>query len=123
MRKIVYGLLGFNGAMLLASLALFAFALVSYHPWAAAQTTTTAAVTATSSGVTVGTGLGLLGVAMATLGSTIASGWALAHVGAAALGAVTEKPELFGRTLVYVGLAEGIAIYGVIISIMMLGKI
>lgn len=122
MRKIIYGLLGFNGAMFLAGLALFAFALVAYHPWAAAQAATTTAA-ATSSGTTVGTGLGLLGVAMATLGSTIASGWALAHVGAAALGAVTEKPELFGRSLVYVGLAEGIAIYGVIISIMMIGKL
>lgn len=123
MRKIIYGLLGFNGAMFLAGLALFAFALVSYHPWAAAQAATTTAAAATSSGTTVGTGLGLLGVAMATLGSTIGSGWALAHVGAAALGAVTEKPELFGRSLVYVGLAEGIAIYGVIISIMMIGKL
>lgn len=107
--------------MFLAGLALFAFALVSYHPWVAAQAATTTA--ATSSGTTVGTGIGLLGVAMATVGSTLASGWALAHVGAAALGAVTEKPELFGRTLVYVGLAEGIAIYGVIISIMIMGKL
>ena len=122
MRKIVYGLLGFNGAMFLAGLALFAFALVSYHPELAAQTATTAAAVS-SPETSMGTGIGLLGVAMATVGSTLASGWALAHVGAAALGAVTEKPELFGRTLVYVGLAEGIAIYGVIISIMMLGKI
>ena len=122
MRKIIYGLLGFNGAMFLAGLALFVFALVSYHPWAAAQAATTAAA-ATSSGTTVGTGIGLLGVALATLGSTIGAGWALARVGSAALGAVTEKPELFGRSLVYVGLAEGIAIYGVIISIMMIGKL
>lgn len=122
MRKVIYGLLGFNGAMFLTGLALFAFALVSYHPWVAAQAATTAAV-APSSGATMGTGLGLLGVALATIGSTIASGWALAHVGTAALGAVTEKPELFGRSLVYVGLAEGIAIYGVIISIMMIGKL
>ena len=124
MRKLIYGLLGFNGALFLAGLALFAFALVAYHPWAAAQAaTTTTAAAATSAGTTVGTGLGLLGVAMATLGSTIGSGWALAHVGAAALGAVTEKPELFGRSLVFVGLAEGIAIYGVIISIMIIGKL
>lgn len=123
MRKIIYGLLGFNGAMFLAGLALFAFALVSYHPWAAAQAATTTAAAATSSGTTVGTGLGLLGAAMATAGSAIGSGWALAHVGAAALGAITEKPELFGRSLVYVGLAEGIAIYGIIISIMILGKL
>ena len=123
MRKIIYGLLGFNGAMFLAGLALFAFALVSYHPWAAAQAATTTAAAATSSGTTMGTGLGLLAAAMATIGSAIGAAWALARVGTAALGAITEKPELFGRSLVYVGLAEGIAIYGIIISIMILGKL
>jgi V/A-type H+-transporting ATPase subunit K len=48
---------------------------------------------------------------------------AVAYVGSAALGAVGEKPELAARALIYVGLAEGIAIYGLIISIMILGKI
>jgi len=119
-RKIVYGLLGLNGGMFLVGLAAFAFALAVYHPWAFAQTT---GGSVPSSGATVGTGLGILGASLATVGSAIGAGWALAHVGAAALGAVTEKPELFGRSLVYVGLAEGIAIYGVIISIMMLGKL
>ena len=42
---------------------------------------------------------------------------------ALALGAIGEKPELAARALIYVGLAEGIAIYGLIISIMILGKI
>ena len=41
--------------------------------------------------------------------------------GAAAIGAVAEKPELLGRTLIFVGLAEGIAIYGLIIAFMVLG--
>lgn len=43
-------------------------------------------------------------------------------VGTASVGAISEKPELFGRTLIYVGLAEGIAIYGLIMGIMMLGR-
>ena len=42
---------------------------------------------------------------------------------AAALAVVAEKPEIFGRTLVYVGLAEGIAIYGLVVSILILGRL
>ncbi|MEQ8204298.1 MAG: ATP synthase subunit C, partial [Smithellaceae bacterium] len=36
---------------------------------------------------------------------------------------LSEKPELMGKTLVFLGLAEGIAIYGLIIAIMILNKI
>jgi len=36
------------------------------------------------------------------------------------MGAVAERPELMGRSLIYVGLAEGIAIYGVVVAIMIL---
>lgn len=56
------------------------------------------------------------------LGS-IAAGIAVAYVGSAALGAIGEKPDLFGRALIFVALAEGIAIYGVIIAMMILGKL
>ena len=44
------------------------------------------------------------------------------YTGAAALAAISEKPEIFGRTLVIVGLAEGIAIYGLVIAIILIGK-
>jgi len=120
-RKIVYGLLGFNLVLLLAGLALFGFSLVVYHPWAAAQEVPAEETLQPPGGLSVG--LGLLGAALSTVGSAIGAGWALARVGTAALGSITERPELFGRSLVYVGLAEGIAIYGIIISIMILGKL
>jgi len=55
--------------------------------------------------------------------SAIAAGFAVAHVGSAAVGALAEKPELMGRILVLVGLAEGIAIYGLIISILILNRV
>ncbi|OQX86614.1 MAG: hypothetical protein B6D55_05655 [Candidatus Omnitrophica bacterium 4484_70.2] len=55
--------------------------------------------------------------------SCIGAGIAVAFVGSAAMGAVSERPELMGRALIYVGLAEGIAIYGLIVSIMILGKL
>lgn len=53
------------------------------------------------------------------LGS-IGAGIAVSGTGAAAVGAVAEKPEAFGLSLVFVGLAEGIAIYGLIIAFLVL---
>jgi V/A-type H+-transporting ATPase subunit K len=64
-----------------------------------------------------------LSAAIVTGLSALAAGIAVAYVGSAALGAMSEKPEMAGRALIYVGLAEGIAIYGLIIAIMILGKI
>ncbi len=68
-------------------------------------------------------GWGYMAAALATGLSTVAAGIAVAGVGAAAVGAIAEKPELFGRTLVLVGLAEGIAIYGLIVSIIILNRL
>ena len=68
-------------------------------------------------------GLGLLAAAISTSVSAIAAGIAVSIVGSAAMGAVAEKPEVMGRSIIFVGLAEGIAIYGLIISIMILGKL
>ena len=55
--------------------------------------------------------------------SAIGAAYAVAVVGGAAMGAVAEKPETAGRALLFVGLAEGIAIYGIIIAIMILGYV
>jgi V/A-type H+-transporting ATPase subunit K len=65
----------------------------------------------------------VMSAAICVLGATIGAGYAVAHVGAAALGAASEKPEIMGRALIFVGLAEGIAIYGLVVAIMLLGKI
>lgn len=64
----------------------------------------------------------LLGAAIAVAGSSIGAAIAVAYTGAAALAAISERPELFGRAMVIVGLAEGIAVYGLIISIILIGK-
>ena len=66
---------------------------------------------------------GLIAAAASTGISALAAAYAVSHVGAAALGAMGERPELAGRALIFVGLAEGIAIYGLIISIMILGRL
>ncbi len=68
-------------------------------------------------------GLAYIGAGLAVGLACIASGFAVARIGSAAIGAVSEKPELMGRTLVFLGLAEGIAIYGLIIAIMILNKL
>lgn len=61
-----------------------------------------------------------LGAALATGLACIGAGIAVGIAGAAAIGGITEKPELLGRTLIFVGLAEGIAIYGLIVSFLIL---
>ncbi len=66
---------------------------------------------------------GFAAAAAATGLSALAAGYAVAAVGSAAIGALVEKPELLGRVLVMVGLAEGIAIYGLIISILILNRL
>ena len=66
---------------------------------------------------------GTLAAAIAVGLGSIAAGAAVQKVGAASIGAIVEKPELFGRTILYVGLAEGIAIYGIIIALLILFKI
>lgn len=64
-----------------------------------------------------------LAAAFSTGMGCLGAGVAVAYVGAAAVGAVAEKPQIAGRTLIFVGLAEGIAIYGLIVAIMILGKV
>ena len=64
---------------------------------------------------------GFIAAALVAGISAIGAAYAVAVVGAAAMGAVAEKPETAGRALVFVGLAEGIAIYGLIVAIMILG--
>jgi V/A-type H+-transporting ATPase subunit K len=73
--------------------------------------------------ISVGLGLALIGIGMPTAVATIGAGIAVGPVGAASLAVIAEKPETFGRTLVYLGLAEGIAIYGLVVTILLLGQI
>jgi V/A-type H+-transporting ATPase subunit K len=64
----------------------------------------------------------LIGAAIAAGLSTLAAGYAVGAVGSAAVGALAEKPELLGRVLILVGLAEGIAIYGLIVAVLILNR-
>jgi V/A-type H+-transporting ATPase subunit K len=64
----------------------------------------------------------MMAAAIAAGLSTLAAGYAVAVVGSAAVGALAEKPELLGRVLILVGLAEGIAIYGLIVAVLILNR-
>lgn len=61
--------------------------------------------------------------AIAVAASSLGGAAAVSYTGAAALAAMSEKPELFGRAIVVVGLAEGIAIYGLIVAVLILGQL
>ena len=66
---------------------------------------------------------GLLAAASAFGLGAIGAGYAIAHVGAAAMGAVAEKPQIAGQALIFVALAEGLVVFGFIMALMILGKV
>jgi V/A-type H+-transporting ATPase subunit K len=78
---------------------------------------------ATEGAASSSSGLGYIAAALSTGMATIGAGYAVGAVGSSALGAVSEDEKILGKTLIFVGLAEGIAIYGLIISILILGRL
>jgi V/A-type H+-transporting ATPase subunit K len=72
---------------------------------------------------TIDTGAAFLGAAIAVGASALGAGIAVAYTGSAALATVSEQPDLFGRAMVIVGLAEGVAIYGLIVAVLILGNV
>ncbi|MDR2313339.1 MAG: ATP synthase subunit C [Spirochaetaceae bacterium] len=52
--------------------------------------------------------------------SCIAGGIAVAQIGSAAMGALSENPEISGKALLYVGLAEGICLWGFLVAMLVL---
>nr|WP_274708044.1 ATP synthase subunit C [Arthrobacter sp. H16F315] len=103
------------------SLALLAGAL-SAAPAAAAGAAVPALTAAAADTPAGAGGSALIAAAIAVAGSSIGAAFAVAYTGSAALAAMSERPEIFGRAMVVVGLAEGIAIYGLIIAIILIGK-
>lgn len=80
-----------------------------------------AAEAATSA--SIATGLGYIAAALVTGLSCIGGGIAVASAASAALGAISEDSSVLGKSLIFVGLAEGVCLYGLIISFMILGKL
>ena len=110
------------GALLMVGATVLLVLTLSGGPASAAGVSAGAAAAHAASTSAGGNSAALIGAAIAVAGSTIGAGIAVAYTGAAALAAMSERPELFGRAMVVVGLAEGIAIYGLIIGIILVGK-
>ena len=65
----------------------------------------------------MGAGVGMFAAALATAVSCIGAGIAVASAASAAIGAISENPGVFGKAMIFVALAEGVALYGMLISI------
>jgi V/A-type H+-transporting ATPase subunit K len=88
------------------------------HPAYAAD-----AAAAADSASGLATGLGYLAAAAAVGASCIGGGIAVSAAASAALGAISEDSSILGKSLIFVGLAEGVCLYGLIISFMILGNL
>jgi V/A-type H+-transporting ATPase subunit K len=93
------------------------------NAFAAAATEETAAPAEMSVATAEVTGYGLIAAAIAFGLGAVGAGIAISHVGAAAMGAVAEKPQIAGQALIFVALAEGIVVFGFITALMILGKV
>ncbi len=101
---------GFFGLVALATVCSFA---LSGNAFAAEETAATAAAG-------LGDGLKYVGAALAVGLSGIGGGIAVSSAAAAALGAMSEDDGIFGKALIFVGLAEGVALYGLLVALLML---
>ncbi|NLE45261.1 MAG: H+transporting two-sector ATPase C subunit [Chloroflexi bacterium] len=112
MRRLVLGLTGFNVIYGLAAIGL-GLVFFASPPTVYAAGLAQEAVRDTYASLAAGMATGL---------GSIGAGYAVGTSASAAIGVVAEKPEVFGRVLIFVGLAEGIAIYGLLIGFMILGR-
>ena len=115
-RAAVQVILGFSAVM--AALATAVLVMATNADPAVAQAAVQDATTATGAS---SNWAALIGASIAVGGSCIGAAIAVASTGSAALATMSERPELFGRAMVIVGLAEGIAIYGLIVAIILMG--
>jgi len=68
-------------------------------------------------------GLVAMAVALTVLGTGFATAWAEKVIGAAAVGAIAEKPELFARVLTMLVIPETIVVFGIVIAFLLFGSI
>ena len=99
-----------------------AFAVVFFAVSASAAPAETAAAAATAAEASGGVGTGL-GYLSATGLSCLGAGIAIASTAPAAIGAFSEDPKAFGKALIFVVLGEGVALYGLLVSILLINKL
>lgn len=105
----------------IGSVAAVMFAFLFFPMAHAAEATSAAA--AISDAAYNAFGIGFIAMALSTGLAGIGGGIAVASAAPAAIAATSEDPKAFGKALIFVALGEGIAIYGLLISIMIFGKL
>lgn len=107
-KSLAFNVFSFFGLLIFSEIIMFSTTVYAAEP---------------ASSASIGTGLGYLAAALSVGISGIGGGLAVASASSAALGAISEDDSIFGKALIFAGLAEGIALYGLIISFMILGKL
>ena len=107
---LAFNVLSYFGTFLVAGIMLFG------------SVAEAAAETAQAAGG-LSTGMGYLAAALVTGLSCIGGGIAVASAASAALGAISEDSSVLGKSLIFVGLAEGVCLYGLIISFMIISRL
>ena len=107
--------IGINAFFFFGAFAVAMIMLFTGSPVQAADAASTAASSAT--------GLGYIAAALVTGLSCIGGGIAVASAASAALGAISEDQSILGKSLIFVGLAEGVCLYGLIISFMIISRL
>ena len=104
-----------------ATLAVVSMLFVIFSFSASADTATTASCATADASNNIG--LALIAAGLCTGLTGIGAGIALASGVPAAIGAVSEDPKAFGKSLIFVALGETLALYGVVISVMIISKV
>ena len=112
-RSLAVNVISFFGLMLIAAVLMFTGDFRAFAD--------TAETVASDGGLA--TGLAYISAAAVTGMSCLGGGFAVANAASAALGALSEDSSILGKSLIFVGLAEGVCLYGLIISFMILGKV
>jgi V/A-type H+-transporting ATPase subunit K len=110
-QNLVSAFKGYNLFLILMGLGIAVVWLVSPETVYAAGIVAQAAASDPYASLAAGVSTGL---------AALGAGVAVSGTGAAAIGAIAEKPEALGRSLIFVGLAEGVAIYGLLIAFLVL---
>jgi len=110
-KDLVFAFKGYNLILILMALGVGVVWLVSPQTVLAAGVLAQEAVRDPYASLAAGISTGL---------AALGAGVAVSGTGAAAIGAIAEKPEALGRSLIFVGLAEGVAIYGLLIAFLVL---
>lgn len=106
-KALALNLIGFFGIMIVSAVFMF----------------NGTAFAATEAAASSSAGLGYIAAALSVGISCIGGGIAVSAAASAALGAISEDSTILGKSLIFVGLAEGVCLYGLIIAFMILGKI